>query len=256
MRTVIHRSFALAALLGLALPAQARLLAVEGDARDPDHDRLLYRESHLIRHEGERPIERLVLYRCPDGTAFARKRVDYRDSALAPAFELIDARGHREGLRRERGQPLVWSGDTAPRPVAAGTSPLVADAGFDEFLRQRWSRLTAGEAQPLTFAVPAFGRGLAFRVRNTGLRREGEDRLQRFELRLDGLLGRIAGTIRVDYDASDRRLRRFTGPTNIRDARGDQIEARIEFPRPPRPATAEAWRAAIEQPLARCALGR
>jgi hypothetical protein len=242
--------------LALALPAQARVVAVEGDARNPDSDRLLYRESHLIRHEGERPVERLVLYQCPDGTAFARKRVDYRDSALAPAFELIDARGHREGLRRERGRTLVWSGDGAPRAVAAGASPLVADAGFDEFLRQRWPQLTAGEAQSLTFAVPAFGRGLPFKVRSTGQRREGQDRLQRFELRLDGLLGRVAGAIRVDYDAEDRRLRRFSGPTNIRDARGGQIEAEIDFPRAPRPAGANDWQSAMAQPLARCTLGR
>ncbi len=246
------------ALLGLALalPAQARLVAVEGDARDPDSDRLLYREAHLIRHEGARPIERLVLYRCPDGTAFARKRVDYRDSVLAPAFEMIDARGHREGLRREGGRTLVWSGDGAPRAVAAGGAPLVADAGFDEFLRLRWPQLTAGEAQPLTFAVPAFGRGMPFKVRSTGQRREGDDRLQRFELRLDGLLGRVAGAIRVEYDAEDRRLRRFSGPTNIRDGRGGQIEARIDFPNAPRPADPAAWRTASEQPLASCALGR
>jgi hypothetical protein len=245
------------ALLGLAcaLPAQARLVAVEGDARDPDSDRLLYREAHLVRHDGERPVERLVLYQCPDGTAFARKRVDYRDSALAPAFELIDARGHREGLRREGGRTLVWSGTGAPRAVVAGASPLVADAGFDEFLRLRWPQLTAGEPQPLTFAVPAFGRGMPFKVRSTGQRREGEDRLQRFELRLDGLLGRVAGAIRVEYDAEDRRLRRFTGPTNIRDGRGGQIQAEIDFPRPPRPADPGAWRAASERPLARCALG-
>ena len=242
--------------LALALPAQARVLALDGDAHAPDGKRLLYREAHLIRQEGERPLERLVLYRCPDGTAFARKRVDYRDSTLAPAFELIDARGHREGLRRERGKTLVWSGDDAPRAVAAGAAPLVADAGFDEFLRLRWPELTAGRAQALTFAIPAYGRGLSFKVRSAGLQREGGDRLQRFELRLDGLLGRIAGAIRVDYDIEDRRLRRFVGPTNLRDGRGEQIEADITFPRPPRPAAPDAWQAALRQPLAACTVGK
>jgi hypothetical protein len=37
---------------------------------------LLYREQHLLRSAGGRPRERLVMYRCPDGRAFARKRVD------------------------------------------------------------------------------------------------------------------------------------------------------------------------------------
>jgi len=254
-RFVLMSAF-MGVLSGLALPAQARVLAFEGDARDPKSARLFYRESHWVRHEGERPIERLVLYRCPNGTAFARKRVDYRDSALAPAFEMIDARGHREGLRRERGRTLVWSGDSAAKAVAPGAAPLVADAGFDEFLRQRWPQLTAGKPQALHFAVPALGRGLPFKVRAIGQRREGEDRLERFELRLNGLLGRIAGAIRVDYDTVDRRLRRFNGPTNIRDAAGGQINAEIEFPHPPRATTADAWQLAMTQPLSPCALGR
>lgn len=238
-----------------ALPAQASMLALEGDARDPDDGRLLYREVHLIRGDGDRPSERLVLYRCPNGVAFARKRVDYRQSALAPAFELEDARGYREGLRREGGRTLVWSGSDAPKPLAATKTPLVADAGFDEFLRQRWPQLTAGRPQPLSFAIPAFGRSLPFKVRSAGARGADGDRVHRFELRLEGLLGVVASSIRVEYGADDQRLRRFIGPTNIRDARGGQIEARIDFPQAPRPVDAQRWQAAVAQPLANCAPG-
>lgn len=238
-----------------ALPAQASMLALEGDARDPDDGRLLYREVHLIRGDGDRPTERLVLYRCPNGVAFARKRVDYRQSALAPAFELEDARGYREGLRREGGRTLVWSGSDAPKPLAATKTPLVADAGFDEFLRQRWPQLTAGRPQPLSFAIPAFGRSLPFKVRSAGTRGPHGDRVHRFELRLEGLLGVVASSIRVEYGADDQRLRRFIGPTNIRDARGGQIEARIDFPQAPRPVDAQRWQAAAAQPLADCAPG-
>jgi hypothetical protein len=240
----------------IALPAQASMVALEGDARDPDGDRLLYRESHLIRRDGDRPVERLVLYRCPNGVAFARKRVDYRQSVLAPAFEMEDARGYREGLRREGGRTLVWSGGDAPKPLGATRTPLVADAGFDEFLRQRWPQLTAGQPQPLSFAVPAFGRSLPFKVRSVGTREQDGDRVHRFELRLDGLLGVVASGIRVEYGADDQRLRRFTGLTNIRDARGGQIEARIDFPQAPQPVDPQRWQAAAAQPLVRCTLGR
>lgn len=251
---------AAAALLGLAGAvgrADAALSAEEGLARHPDNDRLLYREAHLIRRDGERPVERLVLYRCPNGVAFARKRVDYRDSALAPAFEMVDIRGYREGLRREGGRVLLWTGTAPAKPLkpARATPPLVADAGFDEFLRQRWAPLAAGQAQPLAFAVPAYGRSLALKVRSGGVHAQGSERLKRFELRLDGLLGAVAPSIRVEYDADDRRLRRFLGPTNIRDARGKQIEADIRFPRPPQAADDARWQAALAEPLARCALG-
>jgi hypothetical protein len=240
----------------IALPSQAALVAVEGDARNPKTDRLIYREAHLIRREAERPVERLVLYRCPNGVAFARKIVDYRRSALAPEFELIDVRGYREGLRREGGKTLLWSGADAPRALGTSKTPLVADAGFDEFLRQRWPQLSAGRPQPLAFAVPAFGRSLPFKVRSAGDRIEGGRRMHRFELRLDNLLGVVTSAIRLDYDTNDRRLRRFTGPTNIRDARGDQIEARIDFLQAPLPADAQRWQTAADEQLAACPLGR
>ena len=241
----------------VALPSHAALVAVEGDARNPKTDRLLYREAHLIRRDGERPVERIVLYRCPDGTAFARKRVDYRNSTLAPEFDMIDARGHREGLRREGGRALTWSGGEPAKPLGATKTTLVADAGFDEFVRQRWPQLTGGQPQTVAFAIPAFGRSLPFKIQAAGARVDVKgDRMHRFELRLDGLLGAIASKIAVEYGAEDRRLRRFTGLTDIRDARGDQIEARIDFPQAPRPAEAQRWQAAAEQPLAACALGR
>lgn len=238
----------------LAVPvAHAGLLAVDGDARSPDRSRLLYRESHLIRQDGDRPLERLVLYRCPDGRAFARKRIDYRNSALAPDFELVDARGHREGLRRQGDRVLVWSGDGAPRTLSRPAAPLVADAGFDEYLRRHWPAATSGQPQRIAFAVPAYGRSLDFKVRSRPPR-DGAG-LQRFELRLDGVLGRLAPPIRVEYD-DQRRLRRFVGLTDIRDARGDQVEAEIVFPGPPRRVDGAAWQAASAAPLTACTLGR
>lgn len=253
MRFPARPTLSLLVLLGLAPAADATLLETVGDARAPDGSRLLYREQHLVRRDGDRPLERLVIYRCPDGTAFARKRVDYRASALAPDFELVDARGYREGLRRENGQPRVWHDGGAPRPLAAADAALVADAGFDEFIRQRWAALAPGRTQTLAFAIPAFGRSLAFKVHSAGDRTPA---LHRFELKAGGVLGLVAPTIAVDYDLRDRRLRRFTGPTNIRDGKGRQMEARIEFPDAPRSLDDEAqWRRLAALPLQACTLG-
>lgn len=241
------------ALFALASAGRASVLETTGDAHARDDGRLLYREQHLIRRDGDRPLERLVLYRCPDGTAFARKRVDYRASTLAPDFDLVDARGYREGLRRENGQARVWHDDGAARPLAGSDATLVADAGFDEFIRQRWTALVPGRTQALAFAIPAFGRSLAFKVHSAGDRAPA---LRRFELKAGGMLGLVAPTITVDYDVRDRRLRRFSGPTNIRDAKGRQIEARIEFPAKPRDVGDEAqWRQLSAVPLKPCTPG-
>ena len=68
----------------------------DADVRAADGQRVLYRESHFVRTQGT--PERWVAYRCPDGRAFARKRV--LGGGQAPAFALEDARGaYAEGVR-------------------------------------------------------------------------------------------------------------------------------------------------------------
>ena len=61
-----------------------------------------------------------------------------------------------------------WLRATPPGAPVAGGEALVADAGFDEFVRQHWDALMAGEAVPLHFAVPSRLESLGFRIRRVG----------------------------------------------------------------------------------------
>jgi hypothetical protein len=247
----------LAVVLAVACgPASAALLSVQGDARDPASERLLYREHHLIRRDGVHPLQRVVLYRCPDGTAFARKQVDYRDSRIAPEFDLVDARdGYREGLRRTGSEISVYSGGrSAVLQVDAPDVALVADAGFDEFLRTRWGPLLSQGSLPIRFAVPAHVRDLKFNVRSLGAARIEGRPVQVFQLKLGGLLALVSPRIDVAY-GNDRSLRRYTGLTNIRSDAGKPLQARIDFGQPARTVPATQWQAALDQPLARCTIG-
>jgi hypothetical protein len=244
-RAVMMR-FTLCLLMASASAAQANISFEEGLARDPGSDRLLYREQHLVRREGGRLLERLVLYRCPDGTAFARKRVDYRSSAQAPAFSLEDARdGYGEGLRRGTGAGTVWVRERGSERSAAleATPRLVADAGFDEFIRRNWQPLLAGKSVPLRFAVPARLESIAFKVSHVGTADFGGEPAELFRLRLGGWLGWIAPHIDVAYGRDSRRLLRFEGLSNLRtDDGGSQLQARIEFPAPAVGAGEPQWR--------------
>lgn len=246
-----------AAMIGMAATASATTThAVTGEARDPRSARLLYREHHLLRLDGERPIERVVLYRCADGTAFARKRVDYRASRIAPDFALIDARDdHREGLRRAGDVVHVWSGTPSTRSLRGAHDLLVADAGFDEYLRGHWTALTQGSTQVVPFAVPAFGRALDFRIRRLDRGAIDGVPVERFRLTLDGMLGAVAPAMDVAYDTTHRRLRRFVGLTGIRDARGHLLRARIDFADAPVQADDAAWTRAVATPLKACVVG-
>jgi hypothetical protein len=258
----------LAALAGLVATAPRVALAaappllqfIEGVARAPGDGRLLYRELHWTRHEGARLVERLVLYRCAAGNAFARKHLDYRGSAIAPTFTLEDARtGYREGLRRGAGAALfVRRGAGEPeRSAPLRAASAVVDAGFDEFVRARWDALATGRAVPIEFALPARLRSYRFDLSRVGAEQIAGEPAWRFRLRLKGVLGWIVPEVDVAYSQRTRRLLRFEGLSNLRAPGGDsQWLARIDFPAATTPAPDAAWRAAAAEPLSACAAGQ
>ncbi len=253
-----------ALLLLLALspaPALAALTYEEGVARDPATQAELYREQHWVRSEGARTIERLVLYRCADGTPFGRKRVDYRVSPVAPDFHFEDGRtGYVEGLLRRGTVPTVFvrSLPGVAERVAALPSPrLVADAGFDEFIRRQWQPLVAGQPVALDFAVPSRLESIGFTAKRVGSARVGDEEAWIFRLRLGGLLGYVVPSIDVFYGQASRRLLRFQGLSNLRNDAGESpLNARIDFPTPPRGASEAQWQAGLRLPLVTCRTGR
>ena len=233
----------------------------EGIARDPKGGVELYREQHFLRSEGERPLERLVLYRCPGGVLFGRKRIDYRSSALAPSFLLDDRRsGYQEGMRAVRsGAELFFRAraGAAERSAPVALAALVADAGFDQFIRRQWSPLLAGKSLSLQFAVPSRLRSMGFLVARAGSARIADEPAWVFRLRLEGWLGLVAPSIEVSYSQASRRLLRFQGLGNLRDDRGGQpLQVRIDFPSAAHPATEAQWQAALQAPLAACRTGQ
>ena len=254
-------------LHAIVLAALASLLAQQGvladtiqyrgTAIDPATHRVLYRETHIVQRDNGKPGVRIVLYQCIDGTTFARKRVDYAASAIAPDFELTDARdGYREGVRRERGRIDAFAG-SAPHGVrTAALTPsttLVADAGFDAFVDGNWNGLLAGRTLALQFVVPAKGQAYDFRLGKQATTVIDGVPTVVFRLRMGGLLALFAPHIDVAYALATHRLLRFTGITNIRHADGGQIVAQIDFPAvAPAAVASTALQDAIALPLQAC----
>jgi len=258
-----RRRLALALALATSAPVLADGLSLrfeEGIARAPDSATELYREQHWIRRDGERPIERVVLYRCPDGTAFGRKQIDYRASATAPTFVFDDRRsGYREGMRRGPETTLFFraNGKAVEKSAGVGSAQLVVDAGFDEFVRRHWAPLLAGRAVPLEFALPSRLRSLGFSLGRAGEALVAGEKAWVFRLKLEGWLAWIAPSIDVSYGQQSRRLLRFEGLSNLRDDAGDKpLLARIDFAGPARAASEGQWQEALRMPLSACRAGR
>ncbi|MBO9737548.1 hypothetical protein J7432_00575 [Xanthomonas axonopodis pv. begoniae] len=232
-------------VLGSLPLGAAAVTRVDGDAFDGDSGALRYRESHWLLDDGGR----LVLYRCPDGRAFARKQVDGGGSS--PDFSLIDGRdGYREGVRQRDGVREMYQlapGKPERRTaLPPGAGARVIDAGFDAYLREQWDAI-ARAPQKVDFVLPSLQRQVGFRVERLG----DADGQRRFRISLDAWYGAAVPSLEVRYSLADKRLLEFRGVGNLRDANGRYPHVRIVFPdTPARAASAEELREAREQPLA------
>lgn len=221
--------------------------------------RLLYQEEHWVEERDGRQY-RIVLYRCPAGPAFARKWVRGPVGGSAPDFLLVDQRdGYQEGVNRVGGRRQVHVRENAGAAVRSAVLPdlpgAIIDAGFDAYVRSHWSDLAGPMPPTLVFLVPSRLAFYDFRVASGGQPGQGGRPTRSIRLRLDAWYGFAAPSIDLTYSEADRRLLRFEGPGNIRDAAGNTPTVRIEFPASSRlpPPDAAAIEAAAATPLvARC----
>jgi hypothetical protein len=235
----------------------------QGYAYASDDGRPLYREAHWL--YGDSGIEhRLVIYSCPDGEPFVRKRVDTAPGTATPDVDLIDGRGgYREGVRTRDGRREVFAQADAHSPEHSAQLPLppppnaVIDAGFDAFIRQHWDTLSGSGVSPVQFLVPSELRYLDFSARVLrDSRADGAD-VRWFRLSLASWYGFVLPHIDVGYDAQTRELREYRGLSNIRDGDGRNVRVDIRFPPSERRtdvSAAQVERAAAMPLTGRCML--
>ena len=222
-------------LLAPALAAaKAEVRFEQGKAWDPGRTRLMYTESHWTTSENNVLKNRTVVYRCADGTPFARKEINYTRSALAPEFSFNDVRfNYQEGLRWQNDRPELWFVRDSRRQqkLLGNSGTLVADAGFDVFVKNQWPALSAARRQSLQFAVPSRLTSYGFNLQRINSLPFNKEPAQSFKLSIDGWLGFIAPNLEITYSRNTKRLLRFKGLSNILNNQGDKpVIALIEFP--------------------------
>ncbi len=223
-------------------PGEAGLPAIALESRTGhafrlDNGELVYREVHHPEVEEGRLVGDDVRYLDADGEEFARKRVDYRPNPVRPDFLLEDLRsGYVEGLEAlDDGRVAIRHrgvGDDETRVTRVEPpDDLVADAGFDIRMTRDFDRLLDGERVRLPFLVPSRGDWYSFRatpVEQTEVL--GEPALV-VRMELSGWVGRLlTSPIDVSYHRDTRALLRYEGVSNIRDADGESLNVRIDFP--------------------------
>jgi hypothetical protein len=223
-------------------------------------EKFAYGEQHVLRLENGKLAERVVLYTCRDGSAFARKTSSYADE-LAPSFVLEDAsNGMREGIRegdRPGGSRTVFFRASRSDAEKSGPLPrvpgLVADSGFDQFVRANWQALAAGQSLGMHFLVPSRLDDIGFRVQRLRSDRVDGIPVEVFRLKLSGIFGWFLPGIDVYYGAADHVLMRYVGLSDLRDAALDNMAVNIAFnPNDRRPGGARDLEDAGQARLAPC----
>lgn len=234
----------------VAAEPMAAVVREQADVRSLADGRLLYRESHYVVRGST--SERWVLYRCPDGNPFARKRVLASRSAATPDFMLEDGRdGYREGVRGGGGERVAYSseGGKESRRTLSIPADGVIDAGFDAAVRKHWDALQRGEAVNLQFLVPSRQQFFPVRVQRVADSNRSSARTLQLRMRLATWFGFAVPDVGLVYGLEDRRLRVFSGTGNVRDARGRNPQVRITFASQAGTASAEEFARTKDLPL-------
>jgi hypothetical protein len=220
----------LAATMLLATAVAGAAERFSGDAYSMAGNALLYHETQYLSDGG---ADRVVLYTCPDGRAFARKRVRESGDVQAPDFDLMDARlGYREGVRKSGAQREVYVQRRADLPEQADRLKVpadgVIDTGFEMFAQRHWDALVKGETLRFPYLVPSRRTFYQFKVTRTDA---GADRrTMTIRLAAGNWFSFLLPHIDVVYDIASHRVVHYEGLSNIRGVDGKNYQVRSEFP--------------------------
>ncbi|MDH3389273.1 MAG: hypothetical protein OEN02_15370 [Gammaproteobacteria bacterium] len=239
MTFATHRKNVLALLLASAALSPGTSAANEtaqtiGEAYDLKSDKLLYRETHCVDGDSSK---REVIYQSGDGALIARKALDYSSGPTTPSFvqdNLYSREKIEVSLKQGKVTMAVFDeGNPEPKKSTStepdGRVPVVIDAGFDEFVRENWDSLVAGETRSFMFPFAARSSLMELRIRSSACSYETTTD-QCFRLELSNWFFRmVADPIELGYDSGPRRLTRYRGLSNIGDENGNGLVVDIRY---------------------------
>ena len=227
----------LAALMPFSAQAEDFILSRRAFAYAPDTNALLYSEEHTETWQDGKLRCSQVQYRGPDQVLLAEKTIDFRKNLTAPDFQLNDLRdGYQESASLEGERIRVTARRNAEQPIKSRAlhvpAPVVVDGGFNEYVLQHWDDLVAGKTLQFQFVAPIEQDYFAFQVEPRETRQLNGRRQMLLEMRpVSSLVRLFVGTVQLTYDAEERHLLQFEGMTNLNNAQGKSIIARLVYPR-------------------------
>lgn len=197
-----------------------------------------YTEENEERYAGGRLRSMKTVYRDGGGKVLAERSLDFSASSTQPAYHLRDLRtGYEEGASVANGKVKVFNrpskGGAIKEKTVTVPEPFVIDGGFHPFLKEHWSALSKGERIGFHFVVPSrldYFRFVAYsdasRAAEIGDARVWVAVPQSRMLRL------VVDPIVAVYDPESRRMKEYSGLSNIDGADGKSQKIRLVYGKP------------------------
>lgn len=207
----------------------------KGEALDLKKRTPLYIEEHEEQYRDGARTFLATTYRDIEGRIIARRSVDFSKSTLAPDFQTEDLRsGYLEGAERvEGGVRLYWRKttiDPLQERIVAVPSPAVVDAGFNNFVQERWDSIMRGERLQMYFALPFTLDYYRFRLYKDEEKVINGRNVAIVRCEIDNIVLRLfVKPIVLAYDTGTRRMVSYNGISNINDEEGKSHLVRIEY---------------------------
>lgn len=224
-----------------ALAVSANALAADirfvGTATPVEGGDAIYQETHEIDGSCEQglftPKTHSVRYSSANEDAFASKTLSYAQSPRRPSVEFRQPR-FSEVIEiknlNDQSLEVIWqapSGSTERASIDV-TPSLVADAGFDNFVRQNWTRVVVnGESVKFNMVAPTRGDYYGFMLEPASDRRLDAEHQVRIRPS-STLMGFLVDPILLGY-SSDGLLTDYLGLTNIRENKDSNYTAHIRY---------------------------
>lgn len=191
--------------------AAERLLLpfVTGSAYEQSTGKRVYTEEHRCSDDR---LHCSVEYRDTRGELMARKTLDYSASKIAPSLVMIDYRNQQER-----------------RLDAFEDKDLVIDAGFDNFVRQRWDALETGNTEIFRFQSATADNTITMRIAlDTNTDCIQDELCLQVEVE-SWLIRAFVDPIELTYARKDRRLLRYSGIGNLQDNSGESMHIDLVY---------------------------
>jgi hypothetical protein len=206
-----------------------------GKAYDIKTKQLQYSDHHSENISSSKHISSSIVYRDSSNKVFAKKEISFQKNSSLPDFKLVDLRdGYEEGGELKNNTYVLHfrknSNSEPQQKILPIEGRMVADGGFDPFIKIHWNALLKGDKIKFKFVAPSQLDQFDFIVYKTKEENRNDRPTMILKMNMDNfLLKMVIPPITIHYDIETKRIVEYEGISNINNSSGKSLFVRIIY---------------------------